>query len=113
FDTLDGAFTINEGVVNLQKMDLDGTQAKIATRGTVDLPRWMLATTHEITLYERTDIPPFKININGPLDNPGQTFAQGVLNDYINRKVERKIQNLITDKLGDKLGLPKAQQAPV
>lgn len=108
FDTLDGAFTISEGVITLNKMDLDGKQAKIVTRGTIDLPRWLLATTHEITLYERTDIPPFKMTINGPLDNPGQTFAQGVLNDYINRKVERKIQNLITDKLG----LPKAEPAP-
>jgi hypothetical protein len=78
------------------------------TTGTVNVPQYTIATTHKISLKEE-DIPEFEMNIKGPLNNPAQTFGQGVLNDYISRKVNRKLQDLISDKLGDKLGLPKAQ----
>lgn len=100
FDTLDGAFTINAGVVTIQKLDLDGVQASIATTGTVDLPRWTLATKHKITVKERTDVPAFEVSFNGPIDNPAQTFGQGLLQDYLNRKISRKFEKLLTDKLG-------------
>lgn len=110
FDTLDGDFTINEGIVNISKMDLDGPQALLATTGKVDLPQFTITTVHEITLKDDEDFPPFKINISGPLNNPGQTFGQGVLNDYIARKVNRKLESFISDKLGDKLGFPQQQQ---
>ena len=107
FDTLDGAFSVQNGVVNVSKMDLDGPRAAIKTTGRVDLLRWLLETAHEITLKDRPDVPPFTVKIAGPLDNPGQTFAQGALNDYLNRKINRKLEKLITDKLG----LPSAQES--
>lgn len=116
FETLDGNFTISEGVVNLVKMDLDGARSSIKTTGNVNLPRWTIATKHTITVKDRTDVPPFDITLSGPLDNPGQTFTQGLLQDYLNRKIERKIGNVLQEKLGEKggalgqlLGLPGAQ----
>lgn len=113
FDTMDGEFTISEGIVNISKLDLDGPKALMTTAGHANIPQFTIATTHEITLKEE-DIPPFKIEISGPLNNPANTFGQGVLNDYISRKVERKLQDLLSDKLGDKLGLSKpAPVAPV
>lgn len=102
FDTLDGDYTIQEGVINISKLDLDGAQATIATTGRIDLPKWFIDTDHKI-LVKGQDIPEFTVEINGPLDNPGNTFAQGVLNNYLERKIERKLQNVIQDKLGDKL----------
>ena len=108
FDTMGGTFTINQGVVNITKLDLDGPEAFLATKGNVALPPWTIQTAHTITLKERTDVPPFTINISGSLSNPGQTFAQGAIQDYLSRKATRKLEKL----LGEKLGLPTAQQQP-
>lgn len=100
FDTLDGTFTLQNGVVILNKMDIDGTKAAIETRGNINLPQWTLATKHKLTAKERTDVPPFEVTFNGSLDNPAQTFGQGVLQDYLNRKIQRKFNELLSDKLG-------------
>lgn len=108
FDTMDGVFNINQGIVNIARLDLDGPKARVATTGNVNLPPWTIATAHTITLKENPDVPPFTVNISGSLDNPGNTFAQGAINDYISRKINRKLEKIISDKLG----LPTVQQAP-
>ncbi|MBK9585187.1 MAG: AsmA family protein [Alphaproteobacteria bacterium] len=104
FDTLDGNYVIREGVITIQKLDLDGPEANIATMGTVNLPKWTLSTKHKITVKPQgdvpADIPPFEMAFSGPLDNPAQTFGQGVMQDYLNRKINRKFEKLLTDKLG-------------
>lgn len=112
FDTLDGVFQINQGVVNISKMDLDGTQATIQTKGQINLSNWTIATKHKMSVKGTddvpSDVPPFEVSLSGSLDNPAQTFGQGVLQDYLNRKLQRKFNKLLSDKLGDKLGLPPA-----
>lgn len=104
FDTLDGTFTIKEGIVHLNKMDLDGARTAVETRGTINLPRWTLATKHKIIVKGTeefpSDVPPFEISFNGSLDNPAQTFGQGLLQDYLNRKIQRKFNELLSKKLG-------------
>lgn len=105
FDTLDGDFTIKEGVVHLNKMDLDGANAAVETRnGIINLPNWTLATKHRIIVKgvdgAPSDVPPFEISFSGSLDNPVQTFDQGLLQDYLNRKIQRKLNKLLSDKLG-------------
>lgn len=104
FSTLDGAYAINEGVVNISKMDLDGAQAMIQTQGQVNLPNWTLATKHKITVKPvggaPADVPPFEMSFSGSLDNPTQTFGQGLLQDYLNRKIQRKLNDIISDKIG-------------
>ncbi len=106
FDTMDGAFEMAEGVANITKLDMDGPKAFLSTSGNVNLPKWWVNTAHTITLKERKDVPPFTINIDGSLDNPGQTFAQGAMEDYFSRKINRKLEKLLTDKLG----LPSGRQ---
>lgn len=104
FDTLDGNFTISEGIVNIAKLDLDGKQAAIYTTGKVNLPDWTLATKHKMVAKAEAGVdpafPPFEVNFSGSLDNPAQTFGQGLLDDYLGRKVQRKLDKLLTDKLG-------------
>ncbi len=113
FDTLDGNFDIANGIVNIRKMDLDGPKSAITTKGIVSLPQWTLDTKHTITVKPvdaetPADVPPFEMSFKGSLDNPAQTFGQGVLQDYLNRKINRKVEGLIKDKLGEKLGIPMA-----
>lgn len=104
FETLDGIFTIKDGIVSLTKMDLDGAQSAIQTRGQIDLPKWTLATKHKIIVKGTedvpSDVPEFEISFNGSLDNPAQTFGQGLLQDYLNRKVQNKLNKILSDKLG-------------
>jgi hypothetical protein len=103
FDTLSGNYVINNGIVNISKLDLDGPTANVATKGNLNLPAWTIATDHTITLKgdAAAEVPPFTLKVAGSLDNPGQTFGQGLINDYFNRKIERKLQGLISDKVGD------------
>ena len=113
FDTLDGAFTIENGVAQISKMDLEGTRVAINTRGAVNLPNWILSTKHKIIVKSDvpdvpSDVPPFEMSFSGSLDNPAQTFGQGLLQDYLNRKIQRKFNKLLSDKLG----LPANDNAP-
>ncbi len=103
FDTLNGNYGITNGIVNISKLDLDGPTAAVATKGNLNLPAWTIATDHTITLKGdvAAEVPPFTLKVAGSLDNPGQTFGQGLINDYFNRKIERKLQGLISDKVGD------------
>ena len=110
FETLDGNFGIVEGIVGIHKLDLDGPQASIFTTGKIDLPNWTVSTKHKLTAKTRPDVPPFEMAFSGSLDNPAQTFGQGVLNDYLQRKVERKVNKLLSDKLSDKIGIPFGNQ---
>lgn len=113
FDTLDGNFAIAEGIVNIAKLDLDGSQAAIYTTGKINLPDWTLATKHRMVAKTEAGVdpafPPFEVSFSGSLDNPAQTFGQGLLDDYLGRKVQRKLDKLLTDKLG--LGGKEPSQA--
>lgn len=117
FDTMDGNYKLVEGVAQIEKLVFDGPQAQIDTTGTISLPQWRVDLKNHITLRQSAKEggeppPPFDITISGPLDNPGQTFGQGLLEDYIQRKIDRKLQGVIGDKIQGKLGknLPPALQ---
>ena len=104
FATLNGAFDIKNGVANINQMVLDGPKAKVETTGTVDMPKWYLSTKHNLIVKSTdetpSDVPPFEMTFKGSLDNPTQTFGQGLLNDYLNRKIQRKFNEVLSDKLG-------------
>ncbi|MBX2834650.1 MAG: AsmA family protein [Micavibrio sp.] len=103
FETLDGSYKVQKGVVNIEKLLLDGPRASIATTGQIYLVPWTLQTAHVMSVRDRDDVPSFTVNISGSLDNPTQTFAQGLLNDYLQRKIERKVNKVLDGGLGDKL----------
>ncbi len=125
FDSLDGAFTMNNGVATLSKLNLNGAQAGMTSNGTVDLPKWWINTKHKLTVNnaaqaEDEDVPSFTLNINGPINNPTRGLAEGAINNYlqkrltkklekvlggsVNEKVNEKLNKVLGDKLGDKLG---------
>ncbi len=110
FETLTGGFAIKNGIVALNNILLDGSKASIDTNGNINLPNWTLDTKHKMTVKGTadapSDVPPFEMAFKGSLDNPAQTFGQGLLNDYLNRKIQRKFDKLLSDKLG----LPTARE---
>lgn len=104
FDTLDGGFVIENGVVKVKDITLDGKTAKIVTNGDINLPKWTLSTKHSLSINgteeKPSDVPPFEVTFSGSLENPSQTFGQGLLKDYLNRKLQRKLSELLSNKLG-------------
>ncbi len=106
FENLDGEFAVTNGVVNFSKLDLNGNDAVVTTRGNVSLPAWTLDMKSSVQLIVPADTevpPPFEISYRGSLSNPGSSFAQNAIEGYLNKKISAKANKLIQDKLGDKL----------
>ena len=101
FDTLKGDYAINNGVVNIASMAMEGDAALIKSTGYADLPKWFINTDHEITLKQVPDLKPFTVKIKGTLDNPSDTFGKNILEDYLGEKIRRKIGKELPALLGD------------
>ncbi|USO03489.1 MAG: AsmA family protein [Rhodospirillales bacterium] len=119
FDTIKGTYAIQNGIVNITSMVMDGPSSVIRSAGNVNLPRWTMDTVHEISLKGVDDLDPFKVTIKGPLDNPANTFGKSIIQDYFNRKIQRKIQKELPKLLGgdvgkklEKFGILPQQQSP-
>lgn len=102
FSTLDGSFTITEGVINFDKLLLTGDTATVNTTGHVNLPLWTVDLENSIKLAEPADAPALKTSFRGPLDNPGKTFGRGALDSYIGNQLQKAIGDAVMDKLQDK-----------
>lgn len=115
FSTLDGSFTITEGVINFDKLLLTGDAANVNTTGNVNLPLWTVDLENSINLTEPADAPALKTSFRGSLDNPGKTFGRSALDSYIGNQVQKAIGDAVMDKLQDKgiMGkLPDGTAAP-
>jgi len=99
FETLDGQFTIKEGVINFDKMLLSGVDADVDTTGNVNLPLWTVDLLSSVQLKEPEDAPPLKATFKGSLDNPGKTFGQSALNQYFQKQLEGVVLNPVLDKI--------------
>ncbi len=115
FSTLDGSFTIAEGVINFDKLLLTGDAATVNTTGNVNLPLWTVDLENSIKLAEPADAPALKTSFRGPLDNPGKTFGRSALDSYVGNQLQKAIGDAVMDKLQDKgiMGkLPEGTAAP-
>lgn len=99
FDTLVGNYTINEGIVSIAKMQMDGPSAVIDSTGQVSLPAYTIDTKHQITLKNVTGLDPFVITLAGPLSNP-KTVGANILEEYARKKIERKVIKELPKLLG-------------
>ncbi len=104
FDTIDGPFTIAEGIVRYDNFVMKGPAATITNKGQVNLPLWTIDMTSTIDLTEPEDAPNLPVRFQGPLDKPGNTFANSALESYVGARINQKLQKELGEKLGDKLG---------
>jgi len=100
FDTLDGDYAIQNGIVSISNMVLDGPSSTITSTGNVDLPKWFINVNNAVALKEVPDFDPVNIQIKGSLSNPS-TLGKNVLGDYISDKLKRKIGKELPNLLGD------------
>lgn len=102
FDTIEGPFTIAEGIINFDSLLMKGPTANITNKGQISLPRWFIDMNSSIDLAEPKDAPNLDVRFQGPLDNPGNTFAGQAMQSYVQGRVNQKLQKVITDKIGNK-----------
>lgn len=112
FSILDGAFTITEGVIRFDKMQLSGDAATVNMTGNVNLPLWTVDLESAIKLAEPADAPELKTSFRGPLDNPGKTFGRSALDSYVGNQVQKFIGDAVKDKLQGKGLLPEGAETP-
>ncbi|MEM7650913.1 MAG: AsmA family protein [Pseudomonadota bacterium] len=120
FEIINGAYAIQNGVVSITNMAMDGPEAAINSTGSVSVPRWSIDTNHKITLKNAPDVAPFDVAIKGPLDNPANTFGSGLFDTFVRQKLQQKAVEKLPDLLGDgatetlqQFGiLPRRQQQP-
>lgn len=111
FDTLDSAFTVTEGVINFDKLALDGADATITGTGNVNLPLWTINLKTVVDLKAPEDAPSLETTFKGPLDNPGKTFAQNAMQQYFGKQLEGLIVNPLLENLQKKGILPGASSS--
>lgn len=99
FQTLKGQYTITEGIVNIEALDLQGQNTSVKGTGEIDLPLWKLDLQTVLTIEKPEDAPPIKANFKGPLDSPKKTFAQAPLRSFINNRLQNELQKILEDKL--------------
>ncbi len=116
FDTLDSAYTITEGVIKFEKLDMDGPDASVVTRGNVSLPLWSVDLESTVQLKDPVDAPPLRASFKGPIDKPAQTFGENAMQQYFQKQIEGAVLSPLLDKIDDSgalqnlLGLPPTKQ---
>lgn len=100
FDTVNGSYAINQGVVTIESMAMNGAASSIVSSGSASLPQWTLDTKHTVSFNQTDKLDPFTFAIRGPIDNPANTFGN-VGNDILKAQAGKFIQKQIQDKLGD------------
>ena len=84
---------MREGVVNFNPLLLQGKDADVNTTGNVSLPAWTIDMRSAIHLHvpEGAEVPPpIEISYRGSLSNPGTSFAQEAIQNYLNQKIQSK-----------------------
>lgn len=103
FDTVKGAYDIQQGIAVISSMEMDGPAANIKSRGNVNLPLWTIDTIHTLTFKQAKDAGSFDVAIKGSLSNPANTFGKGLFNDVLTRRLQQKAVEKLPDVLGDDL----------
>jgi uncharacterized protein involved in outer membrane biogenesis len=103
FDTFYTDLQITEGVVTFPNFKLDNTQSEMKMTGDVNLPLWTVNLTNVISFKDAVDAPAMTMIFKGSLDNPGKTFGQNALENYIGGILGDKLQNKLDGKLNDAL----------
>lgn len=78
-----GKILFNKGIGTVQELHLDAEGGKASGRGQVNLPLYHIDVVGEFQLTELSDLPPFKMRVYGPLDNPAKTLDTSNLQQYM------------------------------
>ncbi len=103
FDTVEGNFTIKEGVVDIEKMNFLNPSVGLNFNGLVDLPQWKVNAESNVVLAEEGSDPvTFTIPVQGSLSNPAADVPRNVISKLIAERIGEDLINPLLDKLIEK-----------
>ena len=104
FSSIGGSFQVANGVARSDDLNAEFEAATGRAVAAVDLPRWYIDLKARFRLTEHPGVPPFGIDLAGPLDRPQRTIQSQELEAYFAQRVGGAI---IKKALGDDNPLSK------
>ncbi len=83
FSTLDGTFTVKDGVVESRNLSLIAEGGEGRAVVVAELLPWLIDMNAEFRLSEHPKAPPFAMRLTGSLDNPRRIFKTNRLQAYL------------------------------
>lgn len=108
FETLHSRYTIKNGVITFDALELKGPEAIVTGTGHINLPVWSINLETEVDLAAPEDAPPLRTVFKGSLDNPVSTFGKSALDSWFQTQFGNMIERSIIDKL-EKQGIIRAK----
>jgi uncharacterized protein involved in outer membrane biogenesis len=84
---------IRGGVMQIPRLLLDTDSGQATMQATLDLKRWMLnvQTTYPILVNERTELPPFSLNLSGDISEPKKSLDTRDLEEAISQRSAQRL----------------------
>jgi AsmA-like C-terminal region len=108
--TLDGSFTITDGIIRSDDITLIAEAGKGEAKGSINLPRWTIDMQTRFRLTDHPDLPAIPMNLRGPLDEPRRIFP--VQDIIIRQGVEQLLRRLVPKPAAAPGAAPAAPPAP-
>lgn len=109
FSTLDGTFTIKDGVAESRNLSLIAEGGEGRAVVVAELLPWMIDMNAEFRLSEHPKAPPFGMRLTGSLDNPRRIFKTNRLQAYL---VQRGIGSVLKRFMPRQPASPTAPISP-
>ncbi len=107
FKSFDGDILFKNGVGTIQSMQLIADGGTGQATGLINLPSYLLNIASEFHLTDHPKLPPFKMYLTGPLDNPQRNLETQALQNYLIQNVFKGVVDQLSKgkvKVGDVLG---------
>ncbi len=96
FSSFKGDLVFKDGVGDIHSMNLTAQGGQGQASGYIDLPRYVLDIHTDFRLTEHPNLPPFRMHLTGPIDNPSRKVDSAALQKYM---MDHVFKNVI-EKLG-------------
>ena len=90
FAALNAPFTVDAGIVRTEALRFAAPAGLAQGHGTLDLPRWQIDVTTDLTLADLPDAPPIIVRWVGPVDAPSRQLQTQALAAYIAGRTARQ-----------------------
>ncbi|AIL12557.1 hypothetical protein IM40_01945 [Candidatus Paracaedimonas acanthamoebae] len=107
FQRFDGDILFKNGMGTIQTMQLIANGGNGQATGTINLPGYLLNIATEFRLTDHPQLPPFKMYLTGPLDDPRRNLETQALQNYLIQNVFKGVMDQLSKgkgKIGDVLG---------
>lgn len=119
FQRFDSDILFKNGIGTIKTMQLIATGGNGQATGTINLPGYLMNIAAEFQLTDHSQLPPFKMYLTGPLDNPHRNLETQALQNYLIQNVFKGVvdqlskgKGKIKDVLGAILGQEQGTEQP-